>query len=69
MMRHAVLVLGLLLVAGLTCGFATLAERLMSVAPSGAPPGFTNFLVWTDYGAHVNTASRLVWTDLGAHVE
>ena len=32
-------------------------------------PGFTNFLVWTDYGAHVNTASRLVWTDYGAHVE
>jgi hypothetical protein len=33
------------------------------------PPGFTNFLVWTDYGAHVNTASQLVWTDYGAHIE
>jgi len=31
--------------------------------------GFTNFLVWTDDSAHVNTASRLVWTDYGAHVE
>lgn len=37
--------------------------------PASGGGGFTNFLVWTDGGAHVSTASQLVWTDYGAHVE
>jgi hypothetical protein len=49
--------------------FGGYALANMILVPPPAAPGFTNFLVWTDYGAHVNTASRLAWTDYGAHVE